>query len=330
MFAATLLVPTRNRRDCLRLCLEAALVQTVPLEIVVLDDGSDDGTDEMVRRDYPGVRYERFAGPSGPSRLRNVGSRMASTPVLFPIDDDAVMVSRHTVEQTLAEFSHPRVAAVAIPFVNVRKDKAIHQLAPEPRGVWVCDAYVGASHALRRDVFLAVGGYREELFYMGEEGDLCVRLLARGYVVRLGRADAIHHLESPNRSSRRADLFGRRNDVLYAWHNVPMPYLPAHLVATTLKGMRFGFRCGKPMRMFEGLARGYGHILRHPGSRRPVSRSIYGTARLLRLRGGILLKEIEPRLPPLDRDLRSAGLGGGGGRAAPEGADTLSSGVESS
>jgi hypothetical protein len=39
------------------------------------------------------------------------------------------------------------------------------------------------------------------------------------------------------------DLYGRRNDVLFAWHNVPMPYFPAHLLGVTINGLRFGVRC---------------------------------------------------------------------------------------
>jgi glycosyltransferase involved in cell wall biosynthesis len=297
--AAAVVIPTRNRKDCLKMALDAVLAQTVRAEIIVLDDDSDDGTEEMVRQGYSSVRYQRFSGPSGPSLLRNRGTEMAGAPIIFAIDDDAIMVSPRTIEQTLAEFDHPRVAAVGIPFINVRQNNVINQRAPDADGVWICEAYVGASHALRREVFLAAGGYREELFYMGEEGDLCVRLLDRGYVVRLGRADPIHHLESPNRSSRRADLYGRRNDILSVWQNVPMPYMPLHLAGKTIHGIQLGFRCGRRMVMVEGLARGYGSILRRFFSRRPVKRETQVLSRLLRTRVAVRLDEIESRLPRL-------------------------------
>jgi glycosyltransferase involved in cell wall biosynthesis len=188
---AAVVIPTRNRRELLKVALDAVLAQTVQAEVIVLDDDSDDGTEEMVRRNYSSVRYQRFSGPCGPSVLRNRGTEMASAPIIFAIDDDAIMVSPRTIEQTLAEFDDPRIAAVGIPFINVRKGSVIHQQAPDTNDRWICEAYVGASHALRRDVFLAAGGYREDFFYMGEEGDLCVRLLDKGYVVRLGRAAPI-------------------------------------------------------------------------------------------------------------------------------------------
>ena len=82
----------------------------------------------------------------------------------------------------------------------------------------VVHAFVGAAHAVRRDVFLKVGGYREHFFFMGEEGDLCLRMMQAGYVTRLGRADPIYHLESSRRDLSRAGFSGRRNDILFAWH----------------------------------------------------------------------------------------------------------------
>jgi hypothetical protein len=46
---------------------------------------------------------------------------------------------------------------------------------------------------------------------MGEEGDLCLRMLATGYVTRLGCAEPLHHFESPLRGFSRADYCGRRS-----------------------------------------------------------------------------------------------------------------------
>jgi len=117
-------------------------------------------------------------------------------------------------------------------------DRVVRQRASRSAGVEVIDTFVGAAHAIRRDVFLNTGGYDERLFYMGEEADLCLRMLACGYVVRSGCADPIEHHESPNRSFARANFYGRRNDVLFACHNVPMPYLPLHLSGTIFNGVR--------------------------------------------------------------------------------------------
>lgn len=295
---ASVVIPTRNRREILRENLLAAARQTVPVEIVVVDDGSTDGTPDMMRSEFPYVRYAHFAGePHGPAFTRNRGSEIASAPILFPIDDDAVMVSPRTVEQTLAEFDLPQVGAVGIPFINVRKDQAlVHQRAPDDGKIHVSHAFVGAAHALRREVFLKLGGYREPLFYMGEEGDYCVRMLNAGYVTRVGRADPIHHHESPSRVSWRADYHGRRNDVLFAWQNVPTPELPRQLLGTTVKGAMFGFKVRRPWQMLRGLASGYLACASGSVTRQPVSGSVYRLYRRLKHDNIVPLPQIEELL----------------------------------
>jgi glycosyltransferase involved in cell wall biosynthesis len=301
-FKASVVIPTYNRKDCLRDAIQSALAQSVPVEVVVMDDGSTDGTAEMMRSEFPRITFEQHRGPNGPAFLRNRGSEMATAPILFPIDDDSVFASTATVEQTLADFDHPRVGVVGIPFVNIRIDQQVQQRATTDSGIEIREDYVGASHAMRRDLFLRLKGYRPQLFYMGEERDYSVRLMDAGYVVRLGRANPIHHFESPRRSMFRADFHGRRNDVLYALHNVPMPYLPLHLLGTTAAGLGFGLKVRRPLRMAGGLASGWFAALTELKNRRPVRRSTYLLCRRLRTVHHLLLSEVEASLPPLPSD----------------------------
>ena len=299
--AASVVIPTRERRDILRENLLAIGRQTVPVEIVVVDDGSTDGTPEMMRSEFPQVRYLHLDGkPHGPAFARNRGSEMARAPILFPIDDDAVMVSPRTVEQTLAEFNHPRVGAVGVPYINVRISQEVHQRAPDDAQIWVGHTFTGAAHAMRREVFFAVCGYREHFFYMGEEGDLTLRMLAAGWVTRLGRADPIEHHESPQRVTARADFYGRRNDVVHAWHNVPMPSFPIHLAGTIFNGLRAAVtEAQNPGRMLLGTFTGCLDCLRYWNKRQPVPEKIYRLSRRLKKRGPLPLEEIEGMLPSL-------------------------------
>ena len=298
---ASVVVPTRNRKELLKQTIRSALAQSVPLELIVLDDGSTDGTLEMIRHEFPEVRLCEFGRGRGPSFLRNRGIELASTELVFPIDDDSVFSSPYVVEQTMNEFSNPRVAAVAIPFINPRLDWTRRQFAPDARGPWVAHAFVGAAHAVRRSLFLKMSGYREHFFYMGEEGDLCIRFLAAGFVVRLGMADPIYHMESARRDVSLAEFYGRRNDVLFAWHNVPMPWLPIHLIATTFNGLVFGFRSRHLFAMLKGIVAGYSECLRGQ-QREPVSPNLYRLHRRLKKRGPERLEVIESELPLLPRD----------------------------
>ena len=298
-YRAAVVIPTFNRRDYVRKAIISSLAQTVPVEVIVLDDGSTDGTADMIRGEFPQITFEQHPGPNGPSFLRNRGSELATAPILFPIDDDSAFDSDKTVEQTLTEFDHPRVGAVCIPMINVRVNQTVMQRATSDVGIQVVQTYMGASHALRRDLFLRLGGYRRQLFYMGEEGDYCIRMLDAGYVVRLGRADPIHHFESPSRSSFRAGFYGRRNDVLFAVHNVPMPYLPAHLLMTTFNGLRFGFRIRRPWQMVRGLSSGWLAAIPELRNRRAVRPATYRLSRRLRSVDHLELADIENELARL-------------------------------
>ena len=262
-----------------------------------MDDGSSKPVAEMIRHEFSEVRYYNLAIGRGPAFQRNRGVELATCEVVFPLDDDTVLMSPKTVEQTLAEFNDPRVGALGIPFINVHIDQQIRQRAPEPEGIWVTHAFVGAAHAVRRSAFLQAGGYREHFFYMGEESDLCLRLLNAGYVVRLGTADPVHHLESPRRNLALANYYGRRNDVLFAWHNVPFTFWPIHLLGTTLNGLLTALESTNAERMLLGMIHGYAAIVRRWRERRPVSVPVYLLHRRLKKSGPCTLEEVTRRLP---------------------------------
>ena len=295
--AATLLITTRNRKEDLRRALESALQQSAPLEVLVIDDASTDQTSEMVRREYPSVRLYRDETPQGLIVQRNRGAKLASGSIIFSIDDDAIFSSSTIVETTLQAFNHPRVGAVAIPFIDVNRSRVLNQKAPKDEGVYATYSYIGTAHALRRDLFETLGGYRESLFHQGEEEDYCIRMLEAGFITRCGVSDPIHHFESPRRSLTRMDYYGSRNKILYAWQNVPFPYLAAHLPVTTVGTL---LHCLQPARFWtrsRGVLAGYSWMVSNRQTRRAVSGKTYRLSRNLKCRGAVELAEIEPMLP---------------------------------
>jgi len=293
---ATVVITTKDRMDDLRVAVASALTQTgANIETLVVDDGSTDGTADMIRSEFPAVALHREEQSQGYIVQRNKAATLAKGAIIFSIDDDAAFSSPHTVAQTLAEFTVDRIGAVAIPFADVNKSQAVHQQAPAPGSgddIYITNTFIGTAHALRRDVFLKLGAYRTQLFHQGEEADYAIRMLDAGYVIRLGRADPVHHYESPRRDITRMSLFGLRNDVLFAWHNVPGASLPVHLLATTFNGLRFGCRIGRPLLMARGLAKGYAAAIGERKQRRPVSAATYRLYRRLKKQGPMRLTDL--------------------------------------
>lgn len=280
---ASVVIATRNRKSNLRSALMSVQRLAEPVETLVLDDGSNDGSAEMVRAEFPSVRLIAHPESRGYIARRNEGARLASADIIFSIDDDAAFSSAQIVQQTLAEFEADHIGAVAMPYVDVMRDDVVRQRTPDPAAVHLTDTFIGTAHAVRRDLFLSLGGYREHLIHQGEESDFCIRMLDAGYVVRMGSADPIHHFESPKRDFRRMDFYGPRNAVLFAWQNVPLPFMLVHLAATTVRAVLWSLNPDRLKTRLSGIIDGYRQCMRQP--RKPVAWSTYRRARRLRKQG---------------------------------------------
>lgn len=301
-FGATVVITTRNRREALRSALQSALEQRGTVEVLVVDDGSTDGTSALVRDEFPEARLIRASSPQGSIVQRNLGFSEARGPVVLSLDDDAVFSSSDTVAEALAELDHPRVGAVALPLVDVRQSgRTVRPPAPPGRS-YVGWGFLGSGVAVRRDLFLHLGGYRAAFFRQNEEKDFCIRMLDAGYVTRLGTGSPVHHFESPVRDRGQILFYQCRNDVLYAWYDVPMPYLPLHMLGTTVKALS---RLRRPREMrpvLQGLAAGYRACIGQRRYRRPVARRTYRLFRRLSVGGPLPLDDVEPLLRPIVTD----------------------------
>ncbi len=299
----TIAIVTRDRKDELRRAIMSSLEQEGSIEVLVIDDGSRDGTAEMVRDEFPGVRVVRYEDDADVAVRRNNAAEQARGRVIVSIDDDAVFSSPRTVADTLRDLDHPRLGAVAMPYIDVGVDPAVQQQAPEPGERWVTSIFRATAYAIRRDVLLEVGGYTPEVYQYGEEWDLALKLLDAGYLIRLGRAAPINHHTSPKRSYRRMDVFGRRHEMLICWLYYPFPWSYVHMAGYAVKGLALGFRLGRPGNMVVGIAAGLRACFAARGRRRPLSAQAFAfdrrTRSLARTATGVRLSDAEAQLPPV-------------------------------
>jgi glycosyltransferase involved in cell wall biosynthesis len=293
---ATIVITTKDRRDELPTALRSALGQEGDVEVLVVDDGSSDGTSDLVRGEFPAAVLHRNERPLGIIGARNRAAELATGRILVTIDDDAELSDPRTVTRLLGAFEHPRVGAVAMPHIHTRMQPGLeHDRAPDEDGVWCTWTFIGTAHALRRDAFLDAGGYRSELVTRVEEPDLCLRLLDRGLVCRLGTTPPILHHESPTRSSEAIHRMTARNELIEAWRNVPAAALPGRLAAVTANTLRLAAGHGHRRAFLHGLRDGYGAILRDR-RREPVAPGTWKAARVLMRERAVRLDRIEPAL----------------------------------
>ncbi|MEQ1850546.1 MAG: glycosyltransferase [Chthoniobacteraceae bacterium] len=291
MKACSVVVTTFRRPDLLRSCLQSVLNQGCDCEIVVVDDDPDRSAREVVESFGAAVTYRATSGRVGPSAGRNLGVETATCPRIIHLDDDSFLPAPGILEAALVDLEPAGVGAVAMPYQNILVDDQVHGRGLNPDAIEPIFAFTACAYAIRRDAFLTVGGYRELLFYMGEESDLCIRLAAAGWMTRRGNGPSVHHLQPAGHFSHASDFYGRRNEVLFEVLNAPLVVLPWALIRVAVHALRFGLQVGRLPVMLQGFAAGIGESLRRVRERRAVPRTIYSEFRRL-----LRQSPAEPRL----------------------------------
>jgi GT2 family glycosyltransferase len=228
----TVVVITRDRRaELLRTLARIEALPERPV-VVVVDNGSRDGTVAAVRAAHPGVRLVPLGRNHG-AAARNIGVHLARTPYVAFSDDDSWWEPGALARAAALFDAHPRlglVAARVLVGAERRPDPINAAMADSPLpaepglpgppvlGFLACAAVV------RRRAFLAAGGFSPLLFFIGEERLLAYDLAARGWARCHVPEIVARHDPSPHRPAardrRRREL---RNLVLTAWMRRPAP-----------------------------------------------------------------------------------------------------------
>lgn len=281
--SVSVVIATRDRLNHVRRAIRSVLDQTVPCEVMVMDDGSPPEMAEALRVEFPQVRVETVGAPVGSVRRRNVGIRLATGAYVVQIDDDVELGSTTTIEETLRAFDHPRIGAVTIPFINARTDARVHQRSA-PGVEQAGGTFVGCSVVFRRSAFEQVGGYDELLVDRGEEADLTLRLYAGGYVLRLGRSEPALHWEA-SLGHPRAQFYSARSEVLVTYLRVPRARLLDRSTTALGRTLVDGVQYRGLVPALRGTAAGLRTLRELRGRRFPVPLWAYTLTRNLRRKG---------------------------------------------
>lgn len=208
-----------NRRDALRQTLENLTdtldAQPAPSEIIVVDNGSTDGSAAMVRELFPSARLIEPPGNIGVEGF-NVGARAARGEVLLILDDDASPDPRALDEATALLSRRPDIAAVALHPRHPRTGESEWPFAdpqrsadPRTRDDW---PVMGCGNLVRAQAWRRAGGYERGFFLYRNDVDLALTLLAAGHHVRFDPAWVVWH-DSPaaGRKSQRWFRTATRN-----------------------------------------------------------------------------------------------------------------------
>jgi GT2 family glycosyltransferase len=212
MPSASAVVVNYNGGDKVMRCLEALRSQTTPFaEIIVVDNGSSDGSPARIERSFPEVRLVELGSNPGPGVARNRGLREASSELVLWIDADI-----YAAPDCLARLLEARAAlqaAIVVPRILLLPEgdvvqadggdahyigtlilrngfRPLREVADHRRPVGACPS--GCILCDRR-AMLAIGGFDESYFFYFEDFELGLRARSFGHDIVSEPAAVVRH-----------------------------------------------------------------------------------------------------------------------------------------
>jgi len=218
----SIIITAYNQRSYLGEAIESALAQSHRnTEIVVVDDGSTDGSEEVATR-FDEIRYIKQKN-QGVAAARNVGLRASSGEFIVLLDGDDRLLP-HAVETGLKQFSdHPKAMLVAglARIINKRGEVIEERNRPLLDGgsyeylLTGNDVFMPAMAMYRRSVFDSIGLF-DERYVPAEDWEMYLRI-ARSYpIVFYDRVIAEYRIHEANLSRKIALMFAQAHKVLVA------------------------------------------------------------------------------------------------------------------
>ncbi len=276
MLDVSIIVPTYNRRASVSRLLQALNEQTYPLdriEVLVIDDGSDDGTPDMLRTFTTNYVLRVLEQPhQGPAEARNLGVANATSDLVLFLDDDvvpcqeliAIHLATHAAEGPKAVVIGPMMPPrdwARSPWVQWEEEKLQSQYDAMLAGEWSATErqFYTANSSLERALFRVAGGF-DARFKRAEDVELGYRLRNLGArFIFMPSADVLHY------ASR----------TFSAWRRTPYQYGRYDVIMSREKGHE---ALGRALHEFRG---------RHPLNR-VMSWAVTGRPRLVDAMVGVL------------------------------------------
>jgi glycosyltransferase involved in cell wall biosynthesis len=268
--AISVFMPVRDAADYLDESVASILAQSDPdFELVIVDDGSTDGSRAILRRwarGDPRIRLIESDARLGAVGAPNVAVRESRAPLCARMDADDVAHPDRLRRQRQVLTDDPSVALVGALGVGI--DRRGRPLRPRDRWRLLRPAptppFPHASIMFRRALFLDIGGYREDC-EVWEDVDLCRRLAERGRVMVLPAALHLYRFHAASATLKRSD--GDLAGVIDRMHD--------HLAAARPRGSRaetLHYVAGS--RLWAGVAPAYTGRWRDLPWRRPALASL--------------------------------------------------------
>jgi GT2 family glycosyltransferase len=208
------IVVTYNGMNWIAKCMESLINSSIPLKILIIDNGSVDGTHEFISTHYPDVEVINNGQNLGFAKANNIGIKYIlnkGADYLFLLNQDA-RIEKNTIEELIHVFDARTDAGVVSPIHlngnNTGLDKGFaNYISSDNTPNIVSDLYMGkiqpfyetnfvnaAAWLMNRNCIETVGGFDTSLFYhCGEDNNFCQRVLYHNLKIFICTTTSIFH-----------------------------------------------------------------------------------------------------------------------------------------
>jgi GT2 family glycosyltransferase len=267
----SIIIPHWNAIHHLPTCLESLRRQTHPhVETIVADNGSTDGSLELLARDYPEVRMLPLGENRGFTGACNAGMRAARGEFVALLNNDTAADPRWLEEIVAAFRRHPEAGLVASKMRLFDRRDTFHTAGdfyrvngiPGNRGVWQQDTgqydreetvfnACGGSAAYRRAMLDQVGLLDEDFFFSCEDLDLAWRAQLAGWRCVYAPRAVVYHKLSATGGGVTASFYDGRNFIYLLAKDYPGDLWRLHWRAILRAQLRIA---GDALRAWRGAA----------------------------------------------------------------------------
>lgn len=200
----SVIIPVYNSSRYITEAIESVLQQTVPpQEIIVVDDGSDDETKQVLQKFKSQITYI-YQENSGPAAARNRGLAEARGTFISFLDADDIWQPKK-IEILLKEFEKQDDLGVALGLVNKMHFDSVQDITPKDLCHHHFSLVLGCS-LVKKNVFDIVGGFDEDLI-LSDDTDWFFRVRENNIRISIQREIVLHYRLHDNNLTKNKDIY---------------------------------------------------------------------------------------------------------------------------
>ena len=261
----TVVIVNYNRRDDLRDALESVRKQDhEPVEVIVVDNASSDGSEQMLKAEFPEVRCIRLEKNIGMDGY-TLACQAAQGQILFQMDNDSLMPDASVLSKVVAAFQQATadVAVMATHVAEHRKgvdDVGQQRLKDQRQGMLPTGGFHSGGVAFRKALMDTVGYYNEDVFLYGAELFVQAKVWAAGYKLLYLPEVLMLHCGSGTARSPMGVYYETRNRYWFMRHYGSAWQQARHLPFMVLHDFVYAIHKKSLSRWRQALLEGFGPL----------------------------------------------------------------------